>query len=76
MRKTKQATFSELEHDAKKRKTRRERFLERMEGLVPWGGLGGSDPPALSEGGSGSASVSAVVDAAGALRIDDAALTR
>ena len=35
-REAKQATFSELEHDAKKRKTRRERFLERMEGLVPW----------------------------------------
>ena len=29
MRETKQATFSELEYDAKKRKTRRERFLER-----------------------------------------------
>ena len=35
-RETKLATFSELEHDAKKRKTRREKFLERMEGLVPW----------------------------------------
>ena len=31
-----QATFSELEYGAKKRKTRRERFLERMEGLIPW----------------------------------------
>ncbi len=31
-----QATFAELEHDAKKRRTRRELFLERMGGLVPW----------------------------------------
>ena len=31
-----QATFAELEYGAKKRKTRRERFLERMERLVPW----------------------------------------
>ncbi len=31
-----QATFAELEHRAKKRKTRREKFLERMDGLVPW----------------------------------------
>ena len=31
-----QATFAELEYGAKKRKTRREKFLERMEGLVPW----------------------------------------
>ena len=31
-----QATFAELEYRAKKRKTRRERFLERMDGLVPW----------------------------------------
>ena len=31
-----QASFSELEHDGKKRKTRRERFLEKMDGLIPW----------------------------------------
>jgi len=31
-----QKTFSELEYDHKKRKTRREKFLERMEGLIPW----------------------------------------
>ncbi len=31
-----QATFAELEYMAKKRKTRREKFLERMDGLVPW----------------------------------------
>lgn len=33
-----QATFAELEYGAKKRKTRRERFLERMDGLIPWEG--------------------------------------
>ena len=34
-----QATFSELEHDSKKRRTRRELFLEKMDGLVPWEAL-------------------------------------
>ena len=31
-----QRTFAELEHDAKKRRTRREVFLEKMDGLIPW----------------------------------------
>ncbi len=31
-----QATFSELEYANKKRKTRREKFLERMDSLIPW----------------------------------------
>ena len=31
-----QASFSELEHDVKKRRTRRELFLEKMDKLVPW----------------------------------------
>ena len=31
-----QKTFAEAEYDAKKRKTRREKFLERMEELIPW----------------------------------------
>ena len=31
-----QPTFGELEYESKKRKTRREKFLERMEGLTPW----------------------------------------
>ena len=34
-----QATFSELEYDNKKRKTRREKFLERMDSLIPWARL-------------------------------------
>ena len=31
-----QATFSELGHDTKKRRTRREKFLAKIDGLVPW----------------------------------------
>ena len=29
-------TFADLEYQGKKRKTRRELFLERMDGLIPW----------------------------------------
>ena len=31
-----QKSFADLEYDHKKRKTRREKFLERMDGLIPW----------------------------------------
>ncbi len=31
-----QRSFSDLEYDNKKRKTRREKFLDRMDALVPW----------------------------------------
>ncbi len=31
-----QLTFAELEHASKKRRTRREVFLEKMDGLIPW----------------------------------------
>ncbi len=31
-----QSTFAELEYEGKKRRTRRELFLERMDGLIPW----------------------------------------
>jgi IS5 family transposase len=34
-----QLTFAEAEYEHKKRKTRRELFLERMEGLIPWKAL-------------------------------------
>ena len=37
------ATFTELEHGAKQRKTRREKFLDRMERLVPSKELEGED---------------------------------
>ena len=30
-----EATFAELEHDSKRRRTRREIFLEKMDRLVP-----------------------------------------
>jgi len=33
---TRQATFTELEHDSKKHRTRRERFLMRINDLIPW----------------------------------------
>lgn len=33
---TDQATFAELKHDGKKRTTRRERILHKMDGLIPW----------------------------------------
>ena len=31
-----QLSFVELEYENKKRKTRREKFLERMDALIPW----------------------------------------
>lgn len=31
-----QATFSESEHDLKKRRTHREKFLAKMDRLIPW----------------------------------------
>ena len=31
-----QPTFADLEYQGKKRKTRRELFLKRMDGLIPW----------------------------------------
>ena len=34
-----QTTFADLEYQGKKRKTRRELFLERMDGLIPWQSL-------------------------------------
>ena len=34
-----QPTFADLEHQGKKRKTRRELFLERMDALIPWQSL-------------------------------------
>ncbi len=48
-----QATFAELDYMAKKRKTRRERFLERMDGLVPWKELEGVIRPHCPKAGRG-----------------------
>ena len=48
-----QATFAELEYMAKKRKTRREKFLERMDGLVPWKELEEAIRPHYPKAGRG-----------------------
>ena len=45
-----QKTFAEAEYDAKKRKTRREKFLERMEELIPWKRLQKRIVPFLRQG--------------------------
>ena len=48
-----QPTFADLEFQSKKRKTRRELFLERMAGLIPWRRLEERiRPPAFSGAGS------------------------
>jgi IS5 family transposase len=48
-----QKTFAELEYDRKNRKTRREKFLERMEKLIPWDQLEQRIPPVYPKGGKG-----------------------
>ena len=48
-----QPTFSDLEYQGKKRKTRRELFLERMDGLVPWTNLEDHIRPFYSKAGRG-----------------------
>jgi len=48
-----QASFSELEHDAKKRRTRREKFLEKMDGLIPWSRLESLIEPFYPKAGRG-----------------------
>ena len=50
-----QPTFAELEFQGKKRKTRREVFLERMDGLIPWQLSGGPHPFLLPKGRQGGA---------------------
>ena len=46
-------SFSELEYRTKKRKTRREKFLERMEGLIPWSELEACIEPHYPRAGRG-----------------------
>ena len=48
-----QPTFSDLEYQGKKRKTRREVFLERMDGLIPWGRLEEGIRPYYPKAGNG-----------------------
>ena len=48
-----QPTFADLEYRGKKRKTRRELFLERMGGLVPWQSLEDRILPHYPKAGNG-----------------------
>ena len=48
-----QPTFAELEFQGKKRKTRRELFLERMDGLIPWQSLEERIRPVYPKAGKG-----------------------
>ena len=48
-----QPTFADLEYDGKKRKTRRERFLECMDGLIPWDRLEDRIRPFYPKAGRG-----------------------
>ena len=47
------ATFSDLEYQGKKRKTRRELFLERMDGLITWQKLEDRIRPFYPKAGKG-----------------------
>ena len=48
-----QPTFADLEYQGKKRKTRRELFLERMDGLIPWEKLEERIRPVYAKRGKG-----------------------
>ena len=48
-----QPTFADLEYQGKKRKTRRELFLERMDGLIPWQSLEDRIRPFYPKAGRG-----------------------
>ena len=48
-----QPTFADLEYQGKKRKTRRELFLERMDGLIPWQSLEDRIRPVYAKRGKG-----------------------
>ena len=48
-----QPTFADLEYQGKKRRTRRELFLERMDGLIPWQSLEARIRPFYPKAGKG-----------------------
>ena len=48
-----QPTFADLEYQGKKRKTRRELFLKRMDGLIPWQKLEERIRPVYAKRGKG-----------------------
>jgi IS5 family transposase len=45
-----QMSFIDAEYSLKKRKTRREKFLEKMEALIPWPELIEQIPPVQPDG--------------------------
>ena len=51
MQRLQQLTFASLQCDRKTRKTRREIFLERMDGLIPWERLEARIAPVYPKGG-------------------------
>ena len=63
-----QPTFADLEYRGKKRRTRRELFLERMDGLIPWQKLEGAYPSVLSQAWKRPPALPAAGDAADSLR--------
>ena len=48
-----QPTFADLEYAQKKRKTRREKFLERMDALLPWAEMDARIAPYYPKPGRG-----------------------
>ena len=63
-----QPTFADLVYDAKKRQTRREIFLERMDGLIPWQKLEERIRRFYAKPGQGRRPYPAAGDAADSLR--------
>ena len=63
-----QPTFADLDYESKKRKTRREKFLERMDGLIPWEELEERIRPFYPQGRSWSAALRVIGDATDTLR--------
>ena len=62
-----QPTFADLDYQHKRRRTRREEFLERLDSLIPWQKLGGRIDPTISQR-SGVGGPALGGDAAGAYR--------
>ena len=63
-----QVTFADVEYEGKKRRTRRELFLERMEALIPWERLEARIRPLYPKAGPGAAAVPVGGAAEGSLR--------
>ena len=48
-----QLSFSDVEYAGKRKQTRREKFMEEMECVVPWEALLGLTEPAFPKAGNG-----------------------